>query len=120
VHGTIQRRQRKRANASCAPSLQKIVVRLEGNDVHLVLHWQGGDPELKVPKPRNGEHRWALDATTTEIISELTRLMPDMSIAALLNRAVKRTGRDNPWTESVCACSTITASPDDELDFGIL
>ena len=61
--------------------------------VHLVLHWQGGDhSELK--------HRWTLDATTTDIISELARLMPDMSIAALLNRAGKRTGRDNTWTES--------------------
>jgi len=26
--------------------------------------------------------------------------MPDMSIAALLNRADKRTGKDNTWTES--------------------
>ena len=25
--------------------------------------------------------------------------MPDMSIAALLNRAGKRTGQDNTWTE---------------------
>jgi DNA invertase Pin-like site-specific DNA recombinase len=81
--------------------ITEIVARLEGNEVHLVLHWQGGDhSELKVPKPRNGEHRWTLDATTTDIISELARLMPDMSIAALLNRAGKRTGRDNTWTES--------------------
>jgi hypothetical protein len=81
--------------------ITEIVARLEGNEVHLVLHWQGGDhSELKVPKPRNGQHRWTLDATTTDIISELARLMPDMSIAALLNRAGKRTGRDNTWTES--------------------
>lgn len=81
--------------------ITEIVARLEGNEVHLVLHWQGGDhSELKVRKPRNGEHRWALDATTTDIIRELARLMPDMSIAALLNRAGKRTGQDNTWTES--------------------
>jgi DNA invertase Pin-like site-specific DNA recombinase len=80
--------------------IMEIVARLEGNEVHLVLHWQGGDhSELKVHKPRNGEHRWTLDATTTEIIRELARLMPDLKIAALLNRAGKRTGRDNTWTE---------------------
>jgi hypothetical protein len=79
----------------------EIVARHEGDEVHLVLHWQGGDhSELKVRKPRNGQHRWTLDATTTDIIRELARLMPDMSIAALLNRAGKRTGQDNTWTES--------------------
>jgi hypothetical protein len=58
--------------------ISEIVARLESNEVHLVLHWQGGDQsELKVPKPRNGEHRWTLDATTTDIISELARLMPE-------------------------------------------
>ena len=81
--------------------LTEIVARLEGEEVHLLLHCQGGDySELKVRKPRNGEHRWTLDATTTGIIRELARLMPDMSIAALLNRAGKRTGQDNTWTES--------------------
>jgi DNA invertase Pin-like site-specific DNA recombinase len=81
--------------------LTEIIARHEGDEVHLVLHWQGGDhSELKVRKPRNGEHRWTLDATTTDIIIELARLMPDMSIAALLNRAGKRTGQDNTWTES--------------------
>jgi DNA invertase Pin-like site-specific DNA recombinase len=80
--------------------ITEIVARLEGNEVHLVLHWQGGDhSELKVPKPRNGQHRWTLDATTTDIITELARLMPDLKIAALLNRAGKRTGQDNTWTE---------------------
>ena len=78
----------------------EIVACLEGNEVHLVLHWQGGDhSELKVHKPRNGEHRWTLDATTTDIIRELARQMPDLKIAALLNRAGKRTGQDNTWTE---------------------
>ena len=34
---------------------------------------------------------------------ELARQMPDKAIAAVLNRAGKRTGRDNGWTQSrVC------------------
>ena len=54
---------------------------------------------LKVIKARSGEHRWKLDAATSDIIMELARLMPDMHIASVLNRAGKRTGRDNTWTE---------------------
>ena len=81
-------------------------------ETSLVLHWQGGDhSELKVPKPRNGGHRWTLDATTTDIISELARLMPVMSIAALLNRTGKRWEKIIPGQSRVCARSaTITAS----------
>jgi hypothetical protein len=80
--------------------LVEIVARVAGCEIDLVLHWQGGDhTELKVLKARNGEHRWILDATTTDIIRELARLMPDLRIASLLNRAGKRTGRDNTWTE---------------------
>ena len=81
--------------------LVEIIARVDGDQIHLVLHWQGDDhSELKVQKARNGEHRWTLDATTTDIIRELARLMPDLLIAGLLNRAGKRTGRDNTWTES--------------------
>ena len=81
--------------------LAEIIARVDDNEVHLVLHWQGDDhSELKVQKARSGEHRWILDATTTDIIRELARLMPDLLIAGVLNRAGKRTGRDNTWTES--------------------
>ena len=83
--------------------LVEIIARVDGDQIHLVLHWQGDDHselKLKVQKARNGEHRWSLDATTTDIIRELARLMPDLLIAGLLNRAGKRTGRDNTWTES--------------------
>ena len=80
--------------------LVEIIARVDGDEIHLVLHWQGDDhSELTVQKA-NGEHRWTLDATTTDIIRELTRLMPDLLIAGVLNRAGKRTGRDNTWTEA--------------------
>src|SRR5271157_1770461 len=35
----------------------------------------------------------------TAIIRDLARLLPDAHIASVLNRAGKRTGRDNTWTE---------------------
>ena len=61
---------------------------------------QGGDhATLTVVKARSGEHRWTLDAETTAIIRDLARLLPDAHIASVLNRAGKRTGRDNTWTE---------------------
>ena len=80
--------------------LVEIVASVTGNEIALVLHWHGGDhTELTVIKARTGAHRWMLDAETTDIIREVARLMPDMQIASLLNRAGKRTGRDNSWTE---------------------
>ena len=51
-------------------------------------------------KARSGEHRWILDAPTTDIIRELARQVPDYRIASILNRAGKRTGRDNTWNEA--------------------
>ena len=57
---------------------------------------QGGDhAKLTVVKARSGEYRWILDAETTAIIRDLARLLPDAHIASVLNRAGKRTGRDN-------------------------
>jgi hypothetical protein len=80
--------------------LVEIIASIRGNEIDLILHWQGGDhTELKVIKARSGEHRWILDAETTAIIRDLARVLPDWQIASVLNRAGKRTGRDNTWTE---------------------
>ena len=81
--------------------LNEIVARVEEHQIHLVLHWQGGDhTELRVKKNRTGRHRWSLDGETKALIQGLARMMPDQAIAALLNRAGKRTGRQNSWTRS--------------------
>ena len=84
--------------------LHEIVARIEGEQIELVLHWQGGDhTALSVKKNRIGQHRWAVEGETEAFVRELARLMPDRAIAAVLNRAGKRTGRDNGWTQSrVC------------------
>ena len=82
-------------------ALNEIVARIEQDEIALVLHWQGGDhTELRVRKNQTGQHRWTTDAETGELIRALARLMPDWSIAAVLNRAGKRTGRGNSWTEA--------------------
>jgi hypothetical protein len=85
--------------------IKEIVVRVEGDEVHMKLHWHGGDhTALVVRKNRRGYHRFVTDADTTDLIRALARLLPDASIAALLNRMGKRTAKGHTWTMArVCA-----------------
>lgn len=84
--------------------LNEIVVRVEDDQIQLLLHWQGGDhTALTVRKNRTGQHRWAAEPATEALIRALARLMPDKAMASLLNREGKKTGRLNGWTQSrVC------------------
>jgi len=60
---------------------------------------------------RTGQHWWSTDADVVELVTELARQLPDQSIAAVLNRAGKTTGRGNGWTRSrVCSYAIITLS----------
>ena len=79
------------------------MVRVEKDRVQLLLHWRGGDhTEVFVGKRATGRHRYTTDAETeTEtLITGLARQMPDMAIAALLNRLGRRTSKGNSWKES--------------------
>jgi excisionase family DNA binding protein len=81
--------------------IAEIVVKVVDDTIQLVIHWQGGDhTRLAVPKNRCGKHRWGTDADTGDLIRALARQQPDAGIAAILNRAGKRTGKDNTWTEA--------------------
>lgn len=84
--------------------LEEIIVRVEEEVLSLAIRWQGGDhTALTVRKNRAGVHRWSTEADVVELVSVLARQMPDQAIAAVLNRAGKRTGRGNGWTRSrVC------------------
>ena len=86
-------------------ALHEIIVRIEGDIIELILHWQGGDhTALKVKKNTAGKHRLMIPADTLTLIRELARLMPDRQIARLLNRAGQPTGRGNGWTQArVCS-----------------
>jgi len=76
--------------------LNEIVVTAE----HLMLHWQGGDhTRLEVVKNRTGQHRWKTATTTEELIRELARMLPDQSIASVLNRLGKRSAKGHTWTQ---------------------
>jgi hypothetical protein len=80
-------------------ALHEIIVRVEGDHIEMILHWQGGDhTALKLRRNGVGKHRWTIPEDTLSLIRELARLMPDQQIARLLNRAGKPTGRGNGWT----------------------
>ena len=65
-----------------------------------MLHWQGGDhTRLEVVKNRVGQHRWKTDTATEELIRDLARMLPDQSIASVLNRLGKRSAKGHTWTQ---------------------
>ena len=84
--------------------IEEIVVHVEDDALSLIVRWQGGDhTALKVRKNRVGQHRWSTDADVVDLVTVLARQMPDQAIAAVLNRAGRKTGRGNGWTRSrVC------------------
>ena len=55
-------------------------------------------------KNKGGQTRWVTDADVVDLVRALARHMPDQTIAAVLNRSGKSTGRGNSWTRSrVCS-----------------
>jgi excisionase family DNA binding protein len=80
--------------------LIEIVVTIEGDRLCLVVHWQGGDhTRLEVVKNRIGQNRFKTDKETVQLVRELARVLPDHSIAPVLNRLRIRSARGNTWNE---------------------
>ena len=80
--------------------LEEIIVTVEPAHLHLKLHWKGGEHTLlEVPKSRHGEHRWKTSAATEQLIHDLARLLPDASIAGVLNRMSVRSAKGHTWTQ---------------------
>jgi excisionase family DNA binding protein len=80
--------------------LKEIVVTIEGNRLSLILHWQGGDhTRLEVLKNRSGQNRFKTEMETVQLVRELARLLPDHSIAPVLNRLGIRSARGHSWTQ---------------------
>jgi excisionase family DNA binding protein len=80
--------------------LKEIIVTVAVDRLHLVLHWQGGDhTRLEVMKNRVGQNRFKTDVATEQLVRELARMLPDHSIAPVLNRLRMRSARGNSWTE---------------------
>jgi DNA invertase Pin-like site-specific DNA recombinase len=67
----------------------------------LILHWAGGvHTELYVERNPTGRHRRAADRTVIELVSELAKICPDKTIAAILNRLGYKTGQEKSWSSS--------------------
>jgi hypothetical protein len=88
--------------------IKEIVVDVSDKTIDLIIHWQGGDhTRLTIKKNRAGQTRWSNDDNVIGLIEALARQMPDKSIAAVLNRSGKQTGRGNTWTRMrVCSVRT--------------
>ena len=86
--------------------LKEIMVTVEPGRLHLVLHWQGGDhTRLDVLKNRSGQNRFKTDAATEQLVCELARLLPDHSIAPVLNRLGSARPEARPGPSCACAIS---------------
>lgn len=80
--------------------LEEVVVLAEPGHLRLKLHWKGGDhTALNVRKSRHGEHRWKTSTATEQLIQDLARLLPDASIASVLNRLGIRSAKGHTWTQ---------------------
>jgi DNA invertase Pin-like site-specific DNA recombinase len=80
--------------------LREIVIEdnAEGSEHVLRLHWQGGvHTTLRVKRNGTGQHRRVTTGDVRAIISELSKVCTDPTIAATLNRLGYRTGTGKTW-----------------------
>jgi len=81
--------------------IEEIVVRVENDGLDLVIRWAGDDhTALRVRKNRVGQHRWSVETDVVELVKALARQMPDMAIAAVLNRTGSAPIKSKSWTRS--------------------
>jgi hypothetical protein len=68
-------------------------------DVVLTIHWRGGQhSQLRVRKPRTGEHGCATSEDALAVIGRMAGRWSDEHIAASLNRMGLPTGQGKTWT----------------------
>src|SRR4051794_34007938 len=99
-YGTIPPRPNETRTRILRAVLKEIVVTVKADRLCLVLHWQGGDhTRLEVAKNRTGQNRWKTDVETVQLVCDLARILPDHSIAPLLNRLGIRSAKGQSWTQ---------------------
>jgi DNA invertase Pin-like site-specific DNA recombinase len=83
--------------------LTEIIIDNEADSAshRLRLHWAGGvHTELRVVRNKPGQHRYKADRPVIELVSELAKICPDKSTAAILNRLGYQTGQEKTWNAS--------------------
>jgi excisionase family DNA binding protein len=82
--------------------IQEVVVDVDEQtrEIVLVIHWVGGrHSELRVPKPKTGQHGHCTKAEAVDIVRQMAADYPDEEIALTLNRLGLKTGVGNTWNE---------------------
>jgi excisionase family DNA binding protein len=68
-------------------------------EIVLKIHWRGGQhSELRVPKPKPGEHGCRTTDEAVAVIDTMATRWSDKDIAATLNRMKLPTGQGKTWT----------------------
>jgi hypothetical protein len=83
--------------------LNEIVVdsKPDSSTYRLILHWAGGvHTELCVERNKPGQHGRSAERTVIDLVSELAKICPDKTIAAILNRLGYKTGQEKTWRAS--------------------
>jgi excisionase family DNA binding protein len=71
----------------------------DAREVILTIHWRGGQhSELRVRKPRSGEHGCATTEDALAVMRSMAGRWSDEHIAASLNRMGMPTGQGKSWT----------------------
>src|SRR6202047_32780 len=81
--------------------ITEIVVDIDeaAGEIVLVIHWKGGQhSELRVHKPRTGEHGSSTPEQALAVMRSMAGRWSDQDIAASLNRRGMPTGQGNTWT----------------------
>src|SRR4030095_9576209 len=82
--------------------IQEIIADADDHEreIVLVIHWAGGrHSELRIPRPKPGEHRHRTGPDAEGVVRRMAGAR-DHEIAASLNRLRLRTGAGNTWTAS--------------------
>ena len=71
----------------------------KAGEIVLVIHWKGGQhSELRVRKPRTGEHGCSTPEQALAVMRSMAGRWSDQDIAASLNRMGMPTGQGKTWT----------------------
>jgi DNA invertase Pin-like site-specific DNA recombinase len=87
--------------------IEEIVVDVDqpANQVVMLVHWSGGrHTELRITKPKTGEHGHKTAAEAVEVVKQMAGQYPDDVIASTLNRLGFATGYGNTWKKHL-VCS---------------
>ena len=76
-----------------------VVYEASSREIVLTIHWRGGQhSELRVRKPRSGEHECRTSEEAIAVIRSMAARWSDEQIAATLNRMGLPTGQGKTWT----------------------